>query len=145
VILEAEGSENTPENARRVWVTIDELKRDDWGSAVTRIGFETIRAPSTRSAPTAARPDVVSTFNLLREERKERAYPLASSATTASLTVAECILHRLAGVGVRHLFGVPGDYNLHFLDYVIQHERVTWVGNANELNAAYAADGYVRA
>jgi phenylpyruvate tautomerase PptA (4-oxalocrotonate tautomerase family) len=31
VILEAEGCESTPENARRVWVTINELKRDDWG------------------------------------------------------------------------------------------------------------------
>jgi hypothetical protein len=31
VILEAEGSESTPENARRVWVTINELKRDGWG------------------------------------------------------------------------------------------------------------------
>ena len=31
VILEAEGCEDTPDNARRVWVTINELKRDDWG------------------------------------------------------------------------------------------------------------------
>jgi TPP-dependent 2-oxoacid decarboxylase len=62
----------------------------------------------------------------------------------ASFTVAEYILHRLAEVGVRHLFGVPGDFNLRFLDYVIEHERITWVGNANELNAAYAADGYAR-
>jgi phenylpyruvate tautomerase PptA (4-oxalocrotonate tautomerase family) len=31
VVLEAEGAENTPENARRVWVTIDEIERDDWG------------------------------------------------------------------------------------------------------------------
>jgi phenylpyruvate tautomerase PptA (4-oxalocrotonate tautomerase family) len=31
VVLEAEGAENTPENARRVWITIDEIARDDWG------------------------------------------------------------------------------------------------------------------
>jgi len=31
VVLEAEGSENTPDNARRVWVTILELKTEDWG------------------------------------------------------------------------------------------------------------------
>jgi len=42
------------------------------------------------------------------------------------------------------LFGVPGDYNLQFLDHVIAHETITWVGCANELNAAYAADGYAR-
>ena len=62
----------------------------------------------------------------------------------ASFTVADYILDRLAEVGVRHVFGVPGDYNLRFLDYVIQHKRITWVGNAHELNAAYAADGYAR-
>jgi indolepyruvate decarboxylase len=50
----------------------------------------------------------------------------------------------LAEVGIRHLFGVPGDFNLVFLDTVIAHPEVTWVGNANELNAAYAADGYAR-
>jgi indolepyruvate decarboxylase len=69
---------------------------------------------------------------------------LPSYATNVSFTVADYILHRLDEVGVRHVFGVPGDYNLHFLDYVIRHERITWVGNANELNAAYAADGYAR-
>jgi phenylpyruvate tautomerase PptA (4-oxalocrotonate tautomerase family) len=31
VVLETEGSEATPENARRIWVTILEIKRDDWG------------------------------------------------------------------------------------------------------------------
>ena len=31
VILEAEGAQNTPENVRRVWVTINEIKPDDWG------------------------------------------------------------------------------------------------------------------
>ncbi|MDI5405236.1 thiamine pyrophosphate-binding protein, partial [Salmonella enterica subsp. enterica serovar Lubbock] len=41
-----------------------------------------------------------------------------------------------------HLFGVPGDYNLQFLDHVIDHPTLRWVGCANELNAAYAADGY---
>jgi phenylpyruvate tautomerase PptA (4-oxalocrotonate tautomerase family) len=31
VVLDAEKSENTPANARRVWVTINELKAEDWG------------------------------------------------------------------------------------------------------------------
>ncbi|HBE9117288.1 putative indole-3-pyruvate decarboxylase [Citrobacter braakii] len=59
-------------------------------------------------------------------------------------SVADYLLDRLAGCGVGHLFGVPGDYNLQFLDYVIEHPSVRWVGCANELNAAYAADGYAR-
>ena len=59
-------------------------------------------------------------------------------------TVADYLLDRLAGCGVEHLFGVPGDYNLQFLDHVIDHQSVAWVGCANELNSAYAADGYAR-
>ena len=31
VVLEAEGSDNRPENARRVWVTINEFGAEDWG------------------------------------------------------------------------------------------------------------------
>ncbi|MEO3991825.1 alpha-keto acid decarboxylase family protein [Pseudocitrobacter cyperus] len=61
-----------------------------------------------------------------------------------SYTVADYLLDRLADCGVSHLFGVPGDYNLQFLDHVIAHPALRWVGCANELNAAYAADGYAR-
>ncbi|EAM8571734.1 alpha-keto acid decarboxylase family protein [Salmonella enterica subsp. enterica serovar Amsterdam] len=59
-------------------------------------------------------------------------------------TVADYLLDRLAGCSIGHLFGVPGDYNLQFLDHVIDHPTLRWVGCANELNAAYAADGYAR-
>lgn len=58
-------------------------------------------------------------------------------------TVSRYIIHRLQEVGIKHLFGVPGDYNLDFLDEVID-SPIQWVGNCNELNAGYAADGYAR-
>lgn len=60
------------------------------------------------------------------------------------VTVGDYLLARLSEIGVAHLFGVPGDYNLQFLDRVIAHPTLAWVGCANELNAAYAADGYAR-
>ncbi|MCU5167776.1 thiamine pyrophosphate-binding protein, partial [Bacillus paranthracis] len=59
-------------------------------------------------------------------------------------TVSTYLLDRLSELGIEHIFGVPGDYNLAFLDDVIAHENVEWIGNCNELNAAYAADGYAR-
>jgi phenylpyruvate tautomerase PptA (4-oxalocrotonate tautomerase family) len=31
VVLDAERSDNIPENAHRIWVTINELKAEDWG------------------------------------------------------------------------------------------------------------------
>ncbi|GAA6000098.1 alpha-keto acid decarboxylase family protein [Rhodotorula paludigena] len=54
------------------------------------------------------------------------------------------LLDRLAQLDVKQLFGVPGDFNLTFLDLVEDHKNVDWVGCANELNASYAADGYAR-
>ncbi|MDU4434984.1 MAG: thiamine pyrophosphate-binding protein [Pluralibacter gergoviae] len=59
-------------------------------------------------------------------------------------TIADYLVDRLAECGIADLFGVPGDYNLQFLDHVIASPRLRWVGCANELNAAYAADGYAR-
>lgn len=59
-------------------------------------------------------------------------------------TVADYLLDRFTEAGINHLFGVPGDYNLQFLDNVINNPTLAWVGCANELNAAYAADGYAR-
>jgi TPP-dependent 2-oxoacid decarboxylase len=59
-------------------------------------------------------------------------------------TVGDYLLDRLAELGVTEIFGVPGDYNLAFLDHIVAHPAIRWVGSANELNAGYAADGYGR-
>lgn len=59
-------------------------------------------------------------------------------------TVGDYLLDRLAELGVTEVFGVPGDYQLEFLDHVLAHPTLRWVGGANELNAGYAADGYGR-
>jgi TPP-dependent 2-oxoacid decarboxylase len=59
-------------------------------------------------------------------------------------TVGDYLLDRLAELDVTDVFGVPGDFNLEFLDHVLAHRTIRWVGNANELNAGYAADGYGR-
>lgn len=58
-------------------------------------------------------------------------------------TVATYLFTRLRQLGVQSIFGVPGDYNLRLLDFVDQND-LHWVGNCNELNAAYAADAYAR-
>lgn len=62
---------------------------------------------------------------------------------SASISLAEYLFTRLRQLGVGAVHGVPGDYNLNLLDYV-KPSGLVWVGNANELNAAYAADGYAR-
>lgn len=70
---------------------------------------------------------------------------MPSAPFSSSYRVADYLFDRLAELGVTEVFGVPGDYNLAFLDVVDDHENLRWVGNANELNAAYAADAYARA
>ncbi len=57
--------------------------------------------------------------------------------------MAEYLLIRLKQIGIDHLFGVPGDFVLGFLNEVLESE-VRYIGTCNELNAAYAADGYAR-
>ena len=45
---------------------------------------------------------------------------------------------------VHYVFAVPGDFNLTLLDYLVAKPGLSLVGCCNELNAGYAADGYVR-
>lgn len=60
------------------------------------------------------------------------------------LSVAEYVVNRLADLGIDRVFGVPGDYSFPFDDAIEACDRVEWIVCANELNAAYAADGYAR-
>ena len=60
------------------------------------------------------------------------------------MTIGDFLLRRLQEFGIRHLFGVPGDYNLTLLEQVEALPTLDFIGNCNELNAAYAADGYAR-
>lgn len=61
----------------------------------------------------------------------------------ATIKLAEYLFTRLVQLGIASVHGVPGDFNLTLLDYV-EPAGLNWVGNANELNAGYAADGYAR-
>jgi pyruvate decarboxylase len=63
----------------------------------------------------------------------------------AHSTVGTYLAARLAQVGVRHYFVVPGDYNLVLLDELLKNRALSMVSCCNELNAGYAADGYARA
>ena len=59
-------------------------------------------------------------------------------------TVADYIVGRLAREGITDCFGVPGDFAFTLCDAVARSEAVRWIGCSNELDAAYAADGYAR-
>lgn len=47
-------------------------------------------------------------------------------------TIGDYLLDRLSEIGITEIFGVPGDYNLQFLDKIMANKNLNWVGNANE-------------
>lgn len=59
-------------------------------------------------------------------------------------TVIQHVLLRLHDIGIRDIFGVAGDYAFPIGDAVCADRNFRWIGNCNELNAAYSADGYAR-
>lgn len=62
----------------------------------------------------------------------------------AEITLGRYLFERLNQLRVQTIFGLPGDFNLSLLDKIYEVDGMRWAGNANELNAAYAADGYSR-
>src|SRR5215475_1591397 len=61
-----------------------------------------------------------------------------------SKTVIQHVLSRLHDIGVTDIFGVAGDYAFPIEDAICADRKFRYVGSCNELNAAYAADGYAR-
>ncbi len=59
-------------------------------------------------------------------------------------TVADYLAQRLHEIGVRHLFSIPGDYIVPFLQTIDDIGKIQRIGNTNEMEAGYAADGYAR-
>lgn len=62
----------------------------------------------------------------------------------SEITLGRYLFERLKQVDTNTIFGLPGDFNLSLLDKIYEVPGMRWAGNANELNAAYAADGYAR-
>src|SRR5512134_1448813 len=61
----------------------------------------------------------------------------------ASRTIADYLIHRLHALGVRHVFGIPGDYVLSFYDQ-LQRSPLRVINTCDEQGAGFAADGYAR-
>lgn len=61
------------------------------------------------------------------------------------ISLSEYVFRRIASLGVHSIFGVPGDFNLSFLEHIYDVPELKWYGCCNELNAAYATDGYSKA
>ncbi|HNV85519.1 MAG TPA: thiamine pyrophosphate-binding protein [Candidatus Omnitrophota bacterium] len=59
------------------------------------------------------------------------------------LVIGEYLIHRLYEYGVRHVFGVPGDYVLTFFDR-LHRSKIRVINTCDEQGAGFAADAYAR-
>src|ERR1041385_7402994 len=61
----------------------------------------------------------------------------------SSLRVGEYLIQRLYAYGVRHVFGIPGDYVLGFYD-LLSRSKLRIINTCDEQGAGFAADAYAR-
>src|SRR5919199_5140303 len=59
-------------------------------------------------------------------------------------SVSSFLIERLYDYGVRHIFGVPGDFVLGFYQELIQSNKLKVINTCDEQGAAFAADAYAR-
>lgn len=60
-----------------------------------------------------------------------------------AISVGEYLIQRLYHLGVRHVFGIPGDYVLGFYD-LLTRSPLQLVNTSDEQGAGFAADAYAR-
>jgi indolepyruvate decarboxylase len=60
-----------------------------------------------------------------------------------SLTIGEYLIQQLYAHGVRHVFGIPGDYVLGFYDQLFR-SKLKVINTCDEQGAGFAADAYAR-
>jgi indolepyruvate decarboxylase len=58
-------------------------------------------------------------------------------------TIGEYLIQRLCAHGVRHVFGIPGDYVLGFYEQ-LRHSPLQTINTSDEQGAGFAADAYAR-
>ena len=59
-------------------------------------------------------------------------------------SIGNFLLRRLREAGTRHIFGVPGDYNLGLMQQLEDRGEPAWIGNCSQPNACCATDTYAR-
>src|SRR3990172_2176220 len=68
---------------------------------------------------------------------------VATKPAPAAQTIGTYLIDRLYGLGLRHVFGIPGDYVLQFYK-MLEESKLEIVGTTREDAAGFAADAYAR-
>lgn len=59
-------------------------------------------------------------------------------------SVGDFLIERLENTGLRHVFGICGDYIINFLGKLTESNKIELINTADEAGAGFAADGYAR-
>lgn len=60
------------------------------------------------------------------------------------MTVGQYLSNKIAQVGIKHVFGIPGDYILDFYKDLWDDDRIQVINNTDENHSGFAADAYSR-
>ncbi len=60
------------------------------------------------------------------------------------MSIGEYLIRKLHTHGIRHMFGIPGDYVLGFYDQVEKCTEIELINTCDEQGAGFAADAYAR-
>jgi len=69
--------------------------------------------------------------------------PVDTEQSVTALSIGQYLIRRLSDYGIRHVFGLPGDYVLSFYS-MLEHSPLDLVNCTREDCAGFAADGYAR-
>jgi TPP-dependent 2-oxoacid decarboxylase len=82
-------------------------------------------------------------FKRMPGESPPRRSSVAGGKPKLAPTIADYLIERLYALGVRHVFGIPGDYVLGFYDS-LSKSKLQVINTCDEQGAGFAADAYAR-
>ena len=62
----------------------------------------------------------------------------------SQIKIGEYLIRQLAKYGIKHVFGIPGDFILGFYDMLERCEHIRLITTCDEQGAGFAADAYAR-
>jgi Thiamine pyrophosphate enzyme, N-terminal TPP binding domain len=88
-----------------------------------------------------AHPSVLGKVEPTRRLRRRNTCSRRQLSENQSTRIADYIVQRIAVEGITHCFGVAGDYLFPICNVLERSPKVKGISCANELTAAYAAEG----
>lgn len=70
--------------------------------------------------------------------------PATLEKAAGTMTIGKYLLEALYAKGIKHIFGIPGDYVLRLDKLIEEHKKIQFINATRENTAGYMADAYAR-